>query len=199
MIYSKLIETTDAIMEGDLRLPISRQTEEKIEKWVTCKAIRIYEYRRWQLKTVGFHNCSVTSMIETMYGMKHTKQWTSEDNHKYEWTYNHHNGRNEKHKWVHAPKYYVCEGVTGFWHWPPFAQKTLWKCRVVNLNEVSCEIPPAIILKILRLQTLNVFNAFHVIEPKKSSKLPVLLGTLWELPSSEKTGYVTHFFLSEWC
>jgi hypothetical protein len=202
-IYSKLVKGTEALMDNELRLPKSNDFENTIRSYAELKiarATQIYDYRRWQLHTMGFHDFTANRMVELMYGEKHTRQWTAHQKHNYEWVYNHHTGRNEKYRWFFTPEYYCCEKASNFWHWPPWAMQVAWKCKSTSLNRVCREIPAAVILKILRIQDLNVFNVFHVIESMRVQK-SVLLGTLWQLPPSEtknaKIGYVSSFFLSE--
>lgn len=167
-----------------------------------------YDYRCWQAEKIGFTKISIKNLIKLLMGDVFIEEEKEKDNvHRYEWVYNHLTDRDESERWVYSSSCYNHYQRKGLFKWPPFTKSLDWSYRFCNLRGLKSEIPPAVILKILRVQSLNVFNAFHAVEGMKPERKPIFLATIWELPPHwEKTsklkffeiGDVTHFFLSEW-
>ena len=195
MTYEELVERTAAVFDGELELPISKEQEKAIGniydfEW---RAQKIYGYRLWQARALGFKNFTVPNLVKTLYGdqsLEFKLDFNAEagkERFSLEYVFNHHQNKeiNEV-RWHTGIETYTRYKRKGLLYWPPFKKNLMWSCRLCPLNSLSKEIPPEVMLKILRVQKLKLFNAFQAIEPIKPKGPTIYLGVIWEMPPIEK-------------
>lgn len=200
VFYDGLIQKSDSIFRSKLRLPRANNYEIMIsnQEYQEDKIRCIYEYRNWQIRELGFDAVQINEFLRLIYGEYPNSLNRNGQRVKYEWVYNHLTGRNEKNRWNHVIETYHGYKQYGFFHWPPYHQELKWSTRLVT---ISCaRMSSETMLKILRLQTLNVFNSFLVLERTVPKRRSLLFGQVWEFPiykTVKETGLVTNYFISE--
>ncbi len=202
-------QATEKLFGNKLELPVNENLlhAAKHSKW--SRIPKTHDYRKWQAKNFGLMGAgSYKGLVTALYGAVPTSS-LYQPAVNYDRVYNHHTKKIEKKKWKMEPTIFSLDEDCGLFTWPPFKRNKIWSCRFSALNDAKCEIPPEVMVKLLRLQKLNLFTVFNIIEPifPNSNSSKSLIGSIWELSYystyGEQTrtfnhGAMYHYFLTAW-
>lgn len=209
LTLQKVKEKTEEIFEEGKEFKIPEPPVHLKDKLAALKESKLErQYRRClfdvrvdQAKAVGFVPLTVGDMAEMLMGEPHTTaevQWwlNAAD---YGWVYNHHQDKIESNSPISVhPTDFIRKG--GFWTF----DKDIWRCRFASLDYLK-DIPYGVVLRINELKKFKFFNAFNAMAPREAwvedvfTADPIVVATIWEMPSEEKsTGDRQHFFVAQW-
>lgn len=200
MHFLTLLDRTNEIFNKRLTLPrdLSKEHEIADAKYKGDKISKIFHYRCWQARVLGFKDLFLREFVQSYMGESCNFDYGDSEKTCYDWMYNHHTKKIEKDKWCRHQQFFIKYEKKGLFAWPPFFNQTQWRCRFAKLNDLEMEFPDNVILKIMEVKALKLFNVFHAIQAVDPEKDPIILGTIWQLPEDKKVGSARHFFICDW-
>jgi hypothetical protein len=173
----------------------------------------LFDMRVQQAKDLGFVEVTDSDITHDLMGTNHNNFSTgTENNLKYEWSYNHHTDEVEENRHSVARFYKLIAKVTPWWM-PPFRAKEQWTVAAGPASCLKTKIPHDMVARMNRLKKLKLFNcfmafaptaAFNQIDPQPTILIARISEFRWVDKkegynmSGSDAGHQAYFFVGHW-